>query len=94
MVSSATIQGKSGFYTLVYEDNVDNTLLACFTPTGRGACYHNNGVVKFLATTEGGTLASEIGDITKRWNWPHLDSKLATTLVFNVSFVIMYRRFR
>ena len=85
IVSSATVPGKAGFYTLIYDDTPDNTLLAYFTPTGRGACYHNNGVVSFLSTSEGGTLAIETGEISRRWSWPHSGSKLANTIVLNVS---------
>lgn len=46
MMYSAAGFGRPGYYTIVYEDGIDSKMLACFTPSGRGVCYHANGIVR------------------------------------------------
>ena len=43
---SAAGFGRPGFYTIVYEDGIDSRMLACFTPSGRGVCYYDNGIIR------------------------------------------------
>lgn len=75
---------KQGFYTIVYDDTPIPSMLACFTPTGRGCCFYDNGVVRFLSNDAGGTLADEQGAITKRWSWPPLGGKLGASIILQV----------
>ncbi|KAL3852051.1 hypothetical protein ACJMK2_015740 [Sinanodonta woodiana] len=44
VIYSASGLGRAGYYTIVYEDGLDSKMLACFTPTGRGVCFHANGI--------------------------------------------------
>ncbi|RUS74576.1 hypothetical protein EGW08_017657, partial [Elysia chlorotica] len=43
VVTAAAGFGRLGFYTIVYDDDPDMRMLATFTPSGRGVCYHMNG---------------------------------------------------
>ncbi|KAL5013330.1 hypothetical protein ScPMuIL_007600 [Solemya velum] len=78
VIRSASGFGRPGFYTIVYEDGLDSKILACFTPSGKGVCYHTNGVVRFLATDKGGHLADKNGKIIRWWKWPLGAMKLST----------------
>ena len=82
--------GRTGFYTIVYDDTPDRRMMACFTPSGRGSCYHNNGVVRFLSTETGGTLAEPDGAVTKRWKWPGASGKLPVSIIFQVQKNIVH----
>ncbi|XP_072025024.1 uncharacterized protein [Amphiura filiformis] len=74
-----------GTYTLVYEDDEEKTLLASFTPTGHGCCYHPNGLTKFLSTEKEGILFDTDGAETKKWDWmlPHL--KLPNPVIVSIN---------
>ena len=85
IVSSRSGVGKPGYYTFVYDDSPEQKLLAMFTPSGHNCCYHGNGVVHFLTSETGGTMAENNGAISKRWNWPNHGSKLPVTITFHVS---------
>ncbi len=49
-----------GIYTLVYEDREGSPLIAYFTPSGGGGCYHHNGGLRMLYDKEGGSLFDEV----------------------------------
>jgi hypothetical protein len=85
-VSSRSLSGRS-FYTIVYADTAKGDMLGVFTPSGHGCVYHQtNGNVSFLCNDDGGSLADEDGNITKRWTWPkNPTSKLYMTIVVPVS---------
>ena len=70
MVSTAAGPGETGFCTIIYDDDIEKTMLGCFTCGGQGCCYHSNGLVNLLVTESGGTQADEYGVITRRWDWP------------------------
>ncbi|CAH1784840.1 unnamed protein product [Owenia fusiformis] len=91
IIHSAGANSHPGTYTLVYDDTPDKKLLAVFTPTGRGSCYHANGNVRFVATPEGGTVSEIDGSISKRWKWPPNSCKLPASIVFNLSAHLMFR---
>lgn len=46
VVASAAGFGRPGFYTIIYDDDPGMRMLGVFTPSGRGVCYHTNGVVR------------------------------------------------
>jgi hypothetical protein len=79
--------GRPGFYTVAYDDDIDNKMLACFTPSGRGVCYYNNGNIRFLASTKGGHLAERDGSIERRWKWSPGGVKITTPVGFQVSLL-------
>ena len=85
MVASAAGFGHSGFYTVAYDDDFDMRMLACFTPSGRGVCYHANGYIRFLATNKGGHIADRSGRIERRWKWSPGGVKIITPVSFQVS---------
>ena len=49
-----------GVYTLVYEDSEGSPLIAYFTPSGSGCCYHHSGSLRMLFNKEGGSLFDEV----------------------------------
>lgn len=51
---------EKGVYTLVYEDCEGSPLIAYFTPSGSGCCYHHNGSLRMLFNKEGGSLFDEV----------------------------------
>ena len=83
-LSSSAGPGRPGFYTVVYDDIPDHRMLAVFTPTGKGCCYHENGNIQFLSSEKGGTMADELGGITKRWSWPPHQAKLSASIILEV----------
>ena len=85
-MTSRSESGRS-FYTVVYADVPVGGMLAMFTPSGSGCVYHqSNGHVNFLCNDEGGTLADEDGNITKRFSWPKNPThKMHSTIVVPVS---------
>ncbi|ELU12323.1 hypothetical protein CAPTEDRAFT_189464 [Capitella teleta] len=84
MITCRNTNDRPGMYAFAYDDDsADQKMLACFTPSGRGCCYYSNGVVRFLATDEGGTIADEDGAVTKRWSWP--EGRLKEPIVLQLS---------
>jgi len=59
-------------------------MLAVFTPSGKACSYHSNGIVQFLATEHGGTLAEPSGEIIRRWSWPPTKGKLSASVCLEV----------
>lgn len=59
-------------------------MAACFTPSGRGCCYHGNGVISVLITEEGGTISDEEGAVMRRWVWPEGGAKLKEPITYQV----------
>jgi hypothetical protein len=47
----------------------DPQILACFTPTGYGTCYHSNGVPHLIMTPFGGSVYGPDGSKRKNWAW-------------------------
>lgn len=45
MVTNSS-HGRPGHYTQLFNNNEKSSLLAVFTPTGKGSCYHPNGKVR------------------------------------------------
>ncbi len=43
IVTSSCGVGRPGYYTIAYDDTPEQRMLAAFTPSGRGCCYHENG---------------------------------------------------
>ncbi|XP_078001510.1 uncharacterized protein LOC144453994 isoform X1 [Glandiceps talaboti] len=84
-------EGKAGYYTLIYKDNPEMTLLAQFTPSGHGTIYHDNGKVKFLATEKGGHMADTDGTINKKWEWPVPHQKLPVTIIIQLNEQMIFR---
>ncbi|WAR25904.1 CC020-like protein [Mya arenaria] len=91
LIHSAAGFGRPGFYTIVYEDGLDSRMIACFTPSGRGVCYHENGVVSFLATEKGGHLAEENGKLIRKWTWPKANVKITEPLSLQVNGQVCFR---
>lgn len=52
--------GSRGFYTLVFDDVEDTSLLAYFTPTGKACCYYQSGAIHMLSDNMGGCLYNEV----------------------------------
>lgn len=91
VVASAAGFGRLGFYTVVYDDDIDMKMLAIFTPTGHGVCYHHNGHVRFLATSKGGHIATNNGTIERRWKWPPGGVKITTPVGFQLNPHLSFR---
>ncbi|CAL1534535.1 unnamed protein product [Lymnaea stagnalis] len=85
VVASASGIHRTGFYTIVYDDDVAMTMLALFTPSGQGVCYHTNGIVRFLSTIKGGHLANKDGKVIRHWKWPQAQVKLTTPVQFQMN---------
>lgn len=73
-----------GFYTVAYDDDPDSKMLACFTPSGCGVCYHSSGNVRFLAHRKGGRLAESNGRLERKWKWPPGGVKITVPVAFQV----------
>ena len=54
------LRGSRGLYTHVFDDTEDCTLLAYFTPKGKGCCYYQSGAIRMLSDRKGGKLYSEV----------------------------------
>ncbi|XP_048257382.1 uncharacterized protein LOC124136360 isoform X1 [Haliotis rufescens] len=91
VVSSGAGYGRPGYYTIAYTDDLDMKMLACFTPVGKGCCYHPNGVVKFLATEKGGHLAEDDGTVSQKWKWPHGNVKITSPVSFQINSFLTFR---
>ncbi|XP_066284368.1 uncharacterized protein [Branchiostoma lanceolatum] len=89
-ISPPTKPGQLGLYTNVYADNLQGTMLASFTPSGHGCCYHPNGVPRFVMSPEGGTLMEPDGTISKQWSWPKI-GKLPVTVNVQVTELLVLR---
>ncbi|PIK34835.1 hypothetical protein BSL78_28338 [Apostichopus japonicus] len=86
MVTNAS-QGQPGHYTQLYDDDEKRTLLAVFTPTGRGSCYHPNGKISFCTTDKGCMVLDQDGKMTSKSSWPlpHCKLQLPVNIVLNDS---------
>ncbi|CAH1265484.1 C3orf20 [Branchiostoma lanceolatum] len=89
-ISPPTKPSQLGLYTNVYADNLQGTMLASFTPSGHGCCYHPNGVPRFVMSPEGGTLMEPDGTISKQWSWPKI-GKLPVTVNVQVTELLVLR---
>ncbi|XP_035677492.1 uncharacterized protein LOC118416483 isoform X3 [Branchiostoma floridae] len=89
-ISPPTKPGQLGLYTNVYADNLQGTMLASFTPSGHGCCYHPNGVPRFVMSPEGGMLMEPDGTISKQWSWPKT-GKLPVTVNVQVTELLVLR---
>ncbi|XP_076447540.1 uncharacterized protein LOC143284598 isoform X2 [Babylonia areolata] len=91
VIASAAGFGRSGFYTVAYEDDLDMKMLACFTPSGHGVCYHGNGNIRFVANSKGGHLAEWNGTIERRWKWSPGGVKITTPVGFQLNSNLAFR---
>ncbi|XP_041349988.1 uncharacterized protein LOC121369160 isoform X2 [Gigantopelta aegis] len=91
IISSAAGFGRPGYYLLAYDDDQEMRMLACFTPSGKGCVYHNNGIIRFLATHKGGHVADEEGSITQRWKWPYGNIKITNPVSFQINSSLVFR---
>ncbi|KAK3768351.1 hypothetical protein RRG08_031140 [Elysia crispata] len=91
VVTAAAGFGRPGFYTIVYDDDPDMRMLATFTPSGRGVCYHMNGNIRFLSTLKGGHLANKNGRVIRQWRWPQAQVKLTTPVQFQMNPNLVFR---
>ncbi|XP_019619535.1 PREDICTED: uncharacterized protein LOC109466272 [Branchiostoma belcheri] len=89
-ISPPTKPGQLGLYTNVYADNLQGTMLASFTPSGHGCCYHPNGVPRYVMSPEGGMLMEPDGTISKQWSWPKV-GKLPVTVNVQVTELLLLR---
>ena len=69
----------------MYADDADKSMLACFTPSGCGCCYRDDGSIQFIATDTGGWTMEADGTVTKKWDWPAANGKLAEHISIQVS---------
>ncbi|XP_038045416.1 uncharacterized protein LOC119719994 [Patiria miniata] len=83
--------GRPGYYTIAYNDNASHDMLAEFTPTGRGSCYHPNGMVRFLSTEKMGMLMDAEGVVVRKWAWPLPHLRMATPVFFHLNHNISFR---
>ncbi|XP_022109062.1 uncharacterized protein LOC110989186 [Acanthaster planci] len=83
--------GRPGYYTIVYNDNTSHDMLAEFTPTGRGTCYHPNGMVRFLSTEKMGMQMDTEGAVIRKWEWPLPHLRMATPIFFHLNHNISFR---
>ncbi|XP_064632512.1 uncharacterized protein LOC135490876 isoform X2 [Lineus longissimus] len=89
-ISSAGME-RPGFYTNVFDDSSDRRVLASFTPTGKGCCYHTNGYVRFLSSDKGGRMSEQSGALSKTWKWPANNAKLPVTIIIHLNDNITFR---
>ena len=57
------------YQTDACNDTVEPQILACFTPSGYGTCYHSNGVPHLIMTPSGGSVYAADGSNRKNWMW-------------------------
>lgn len=86
VISSASAWGN---YTFVYGDSEKSRLLAHFTPTGRGVCYHENGQILFISMSKFGFCHDEIGTVVNKWKWSI--AKSIPRLSFQLNSLITFR---
>ncbi|KAL8576950.1 hypothetical protein ACOMHN_024226 [Nucella lapillus] len=91
VIASAAGFGRTGFYTIAYDDGLDMKMLACFTPSGHGVCYHSNGNIRFLASSKGGHVAERNGSIDRRWKWSPGGVKITTPVGFQLNPNLCFR---
>ncbi|XP_055882400.1 uncharacterized protein LOC106072114 isoform X4 [Biomphalaria glabrata] len=91
IVASAAGINRYGFYTIVYDDDADMKMLAAFTPSGCGVCYHMNGHIRFLSTIKGGHIANKDGRVIRHWKWPQAQVKLTSPVQFQMNQYIGLR---
>ncbi|XP_014673657.1 PREDICTED: uncharacterized protein C3orf20-like isoform X2 [Priapulus caudatus] len=62
--------GSGHYYTYVYDDGPDATLLAMFTPLQHGCCNYKQGGIRLICNALGGHINDYNGSATRVWNWP------------------------
>lgn len=80
-----------GYYTVAYDEGPSHRMLACFTPSGKGCCYHDDGSLWFLATEGGIALAEKGSQVFERLDWPVHGTKLTTPLFLQLNPKLTFR---
>ncbi|XP_021368106.1 uncharacterized protein LOC110459911 isoform X3 [Mizuhopecten yessoensis] len=91
VVYTAAGFGRPGHYLLAYDDGPESKMLACFTPSGKGVCYGENGVIRVLVTEKGGHEALDDGSILRKWKWPTTQMKTFTPVTFQMNHSLLFR---
>ncbi|KAG6939301.1 glutamate rich 6 [Chelydra serpentina] len=65
------VQKRSGYICLVQEDKPKNAeIQAVFESSGKGTCYHPNGIVWININIRGGHYSDQAGKRVRMWTWP------------------------
>ncbi|KAI6651603.1 hypothetical protein LOD99_4854 [Oopsacas minuta] len=77
-------------YVNLFNDTDQTSMIASFTSTGKGCCYHDNGYLSLKYDLEGGVLMDKRGWIERKWEWPVSNMKLSTSIILNLnsSFIL------
>nr|XP_014425444.1 glutamate-rich protein 6 [Pelodiscus sinensis] len=65
------VQKRRGYICVVQEDNPSNAAIqAVFESSGKGTCYHPNGIVWININIHGGQYSDPSGNRVRMWTWP------------------------
>ncbi|XP_053895105.1 glutamate-rich protein 6 [Malaclemys terrapin pileata] len=65
------VQKRRGYICIVQEDKPNNaTIQAVFESSGKGTCYHPNGIVWININIQGGHYSDQAGNRVRMWTWP------------------------
>ncbi|XP_015207758.2 uncharacterized protein C3orf20 homolog [Lepisosteus oculatus] len=82
---------SGGYYTNVFSDSPDPTVVAAFTAFGHGSvCHYNSDKVAVVFDHTGGMMCEEDGTVSKEWKWTQ-GAKLNEPVVTQVNDFITIR---
>ncbi|XP_067407934.1 glutamate-rich protein 6 [Emydura macquarii macquarii] len=65
------VQKRRGYICIVQEDKPNNAAIqAVFESSGKGTCYHPNGIVWININIQGGHYSDQAGNRVRMWIWP------------------------
>uniref|UniRef100_A0A674I2Y1 Glutamate rich 6 n=1 Tax=Terrapene triunguis TaxID=2587831 RepID=A0A674I2Y1_9SAUR len=65
------VQKRRGYICIVQEDKPNNAAIqAVFESSGKGTCYHPNGIVWININIQGGHYSDQAGNRVRMWTWP------------------------
>uniref|UniRef100_A0ACB8FC64 Uncharacterized protein n=1 Tax=Sphaerodactylus townsendi TaxID=933632 RepID=A0ACB8FC64_9SAUR len=78
---------NNGYICIVQEDKSENAdIQAVFDSSGKGTCYHPNGIIWINITVRGGHYSDQDGNKVKTWIWPNHLQKYTPTVSFKPVF--------
>lgn len=83
-ISRGSDKHKSPYINL-FNDTDQTSMVASFTPTGKGCCYHDNGYLSMKYDLGGGVLMDKRGWIERKWVWPDSNMKLSTSILLQLN---------
>ncbi|XP_053167189.1 glutamate-rich protein 6 isoform X3 [Hemicordylus capensis] len=79
---------NTGYICIVQEDRPENPdIQGVFESSGKGTCYHPNGIVWINITIRGGHYSDQDGNRVRTWIWPNHLHKRSPTVEFKPVFL-------